>query len=182
MGFPSDSVVKHPLAMQQTWVQSLGWKDPLEDKMAPTSVFCPQDFPGIILARKILWTEDPGLGSQRLGHNSSWHGLCLSQLFNSDLQSESSHQQYVNNSWGGGWFPNKTSFTKTSIGQDLSHGSQFMKPCPTLLLKTNKIVRLPLSPSKISRKNIKGSGSLSAGSQRTLELSLDSVLEILHID
>ena len=40
MGFPSDSEVKHPLAMQQTWVRSLGWEDPLEEEMAPTSVFC----------------------------------------------------------------------------------------------------------------------------------------------
>ena len=33
MGFPDDSAVKNPPAMQktqETWVQSLGWEDPLE--------------------------------------------------------------------------------------------------------------------------------------------------------
>ena len=47
---------------QETWVQSLGWEDPLEEKMATCSS---------ILAWKIPWTEEPcGLqstGSQRVG-------------------------------------------------------------------------------------------------------------------
>ena len=30
MGFPGDPVVKNPPAMQETWVQFLGWEDPLE--------------------------------------------------------------------------------------------------------------------------------------------------------
>ena len=30
MGFPSGSPVKNPPTMQETWVQSLGWQDPLE--------------------------------------------------------------------------------------------------------------------------------------------------------
>ena len=33
-------MVKNPPAMQETWVWSLGWEDPLEKKMA-TSVFLP---------------------------------------------------------------------------------------------------------------------------------------------
>ena len=37
--------------MQETWVQSLGWKDPLEQLMATLSS---------ILAWRILWTEEPG--------------------------------------------------------------------------------------------------------------------------
>ena len=36
--------------MQETWVQSLGWEDPLEEEMAPHSS---------ILAWKIIWTEEP---------------------------------------------------------------------------------------------------------------------------
>ena len=28
-------LVKNPPAMQETWVQSLGWEDPLEDGMTP---------------------------------------------------------------------------------------------------------------------------------------------------
>ena len=29
--------VKNPLAMWETWVQSLGWEDPLKDSTAPLS-------------------------------------------------------------------------------------------------------------------------------------------------
>jgi len=37
--------------MQESWVQSLGWENPLEKGMATHS---------IILAWRILWTEEPG--------------------------------------------------------------------------------------------------------------------------
>ena len=37
--------------MQEMWVQSLGWEDPLEKKMAAHSS---------IFAWEILWTEEPG--------------------------------------------------------------------------------------------------------------------------
>ena len=43
--------VKNLPAMQETWVQSLGWEDPLEKEMAAHSS---------ILAEKISWTEEPG--------------------------------------------------------------------------------------------------------------------------
>ena len=33
-GFPRDSVVKNPPAMQETWVRSLDQEDPLEEGMA----------------------------------------------------------------------------------------------------------------------------------------------------
>ena len=50
--------------MQETWVQSLGWEDPLEKEMATHSS---------MLAWKIPWTEEPGrlqsMGLQRVGHN-----------------------------------------------------------------------------------------------------------------
>jgi len=42
--------VKNPPAMQETWVQSLGWADPMEKGMATHSS---------ILAWRILWTEEP---------------------------------------------------------------------------------------------------------------------------
>ena len=44
-------VVKNPPAMQETWVQSLGWEDPLEKGIATHS---------IILAWRIPRTEEPG--------------------------------------------------------------------------------------------------------------------------
>ena len=47
--------------MQGTWVQFLGWEDPLEEEMAAHSS---------ILAWKIPWAEEPGrlwsMGSQRV--------------------------------------------------------------------------------------------------------------------
>ena len=46
--------------MQETWVQSLGWEDPLEEEMATHSSN---------LAWEIPWTEEPGglqfMGSQK---------------------------------------------------------------------------------------------------------------------
>ena len=53
-------VVKNLPAMQETWVQSLGWEDPLEEEMATHSN---------ILAWKIPQTEEPG-GIQSIGLQS----------------------------------------------------------------------------------------------------------------
>ena len=56
--------VKKLLVMQETWVWSLGWEDPLEKGMATHSS---------ILAWRIPWTEEPGriqfIGYQRVGHD-----------------------------------------------------------------------------------------------------------------
>ena len=43
-------MVKNPPAGQETWVQSLGWEDPLEEGPASHSS---------ILAWRILWTGEP---------------------------------------------------------------------------------------------------------------------------
>ena len=40
-------LVKNPPAMRETWVQSLGWEDPLEKERLPTLVFWPGDFHGL---------------------------------------------------------------------------------------------------------------------------------------
>ena len=39
-------MVKNPPAMQETWVRSLGWEDPLERERLPTPVFWPGEFRG----------------------------------------------------------------------------------------------------------------------------------------
>ena len=52
-------LVKNPPAMQETWVQSLGWEDPLEKEKATQSG---------ILAWRIPWTIK-SMGLQRVGHN-----------------------------------------------------------------------------------------------------------------
>ena len=44
-------MVKNLPAMHETWVQSLGWEDPLEEGMTTHSS---------ILAWGIPWTEEPG--------------------------------------------------------------------------------------------------------------------------
>ena len=58
------SGVKCLPAMWETWVQSLGWKDPLEGGMAPRSS---------TLAWRVPWTEEPcglqSMGSLRVGHD-----------------------------------------------------------------------------------------------------------------
>ena len=58
-GFPSGSVVKKLPAMQETWVQSLDWENPLEKEKASHSS---------ILASRIpctVWI----MGSQRVRHD-----------------------------------------------------------------------------------------------------------------
>ena len=61
MGLPSSSDGKTSTCNAGDLVQSLGWEDPLEKKMATHSS---------ILARRIPWTEKPGglqsMGSQRV--------------------------------------------------------------------------------------------------------------------
>ena len=56
--------VKKLPAMGETWVQSLGWEDPLEEGMATHSS---------ILAWKIPWMQEPGrlqsMGSLGVGHD-----------------------------------------------------------------------------------------------------------------
>ena len=65
-------MVKNPPAVQEIWVRSLGWEDPLEESMATHSS---------ILAWRIPWTEEPGrlqsIGSQRAEHN--WGDLALAR-------------------------------------------------------------------------------------------------------
>ena len=40
-------MVKDLPAVQETWVQSLGWEDPLEERWQPTPVFWPGEFHGV---------------------------------------------------------------------------------------------------------------------------------------
>ena len=47
LGFPVAQLVKNLPAMWETWVQSLGWEDPLEKEKATTPVFWPEEFHGL---------------------------------------------------------------------------------------------------------------------------------------
>ena len=61
---PVTQTVKNPPAVQETWVQSLGWEDPLKKGMTTHSS---------IPAWIIPWREEPGglqsMGSQRVEHD-----------------------------------------------------------------------------------------------------------------
>ena len=86
-------VVKNPPAMWETWVQYLGWEDPLEKGTATHSS---------ILAWRIPWTEEPGrlqsMGSQ------SWTQL---SDFKKKKEKELELLVVVNcgqvNKWGAWW-------------------------------------------------------------------------------
>ena len=57
-------IIKNLPAVQESWVQSLDWEDPLEKEM---TTHCS------ILAWRILWPEEPGglqsTGLQRVRHD-----------------------------------------------------------------------------------------------------------------
>ena len=59
-------MVKNLPAMQETWVQSVGWEDPLEEVMATYSS---------VLAWRTPWAEEPGglqsTESQQVGHDQT---------------------------------------------------------------------------------------------------------------
>ena len=61
-------MVKRLPTMRETWVQSLGWEDFLEEEMATHSR---------ILAWKIPWTEEPG--------RATVHGVAKSRTRLSDF-------------------------------------------------------------------------------------------------
>ena len=64
LGFSVGTVVKNLPAVQETWVQSLGWENPLVKEMGICSS---------TIAWKIPWMEAPGklqsVGSQRVRHD-----------------------------------------------------------------------------------------------------------------
>ena len=78
-------MVKNLPAVQETWVWSLSWEDPLENRMATHSS---------IIAWRIPWTEEPGglhsMRSQGVGHNWSdlagTHVVSYGGVVNADIQ------------------------------------------------------------------------------------------------
>ena len=72
--------IKNPPAVQETWVRSLGWEDPLRIAWQPTQVFLPGESP---------WAEEPGglqfMGLQRVGYIYIVVYVCQSQSPNLSL-------------------------------------------------------------------------------------------------
>ena len=76
-------LVKNPPAMQETWVRSLGWEDPLEKGTATHSS---------ILAWRIPWTVQ-STGSQRVRHDFHFHwGPRAQHQRHSPIDSSSEYQ------------------------------------------------------------------------------------------
>ena len=72
-------MVKRLSAVQDTWVWSLGWEDPLEKEMATHSS---------ILAWKMPWMEEPGR-LQSMGLQRVWHDWGTSLSPDSSVSKES---------------------------------------------------------------------------------------------
>ena len=89
--------------MWETWVQSLGWEDPLEKEMAIHSS---------TIAWKIPWTEEPGrlqsMGSQRVGHD--W----ATSLFTFPFSSKSTRLYPRSKSNSAHWYHSDTLWPSTS--------------------------------------------------------------------
>ena len=69
---PGGSVVKNPPAKQKTWVQSLGWEDPLE-KGNPLQYSCLEN----PMDRGVWWATVHGVGNSQTqlnmyAHRHSW--------------------------------------------------------------------------------------------------------------
>ena len=67
-------MVKNPTAMQEMWVCSLSWEDPLEKETTTHSS---------ILAWRIPWTEEPGrlqsMGLQKVGRDWATFNFLLAK-------------------------------------------------------------------------------------------------------
>ena len=70
-------LVKNPPTMQETWVRSLGWDDPLERERIPIPVFWPGEFHGLYSP----WSHKQSDMTERLSLSS----LMRSVLFLSPL-------------------------------------------------------------------------------------------------
>ena len=57
-------LVKNPPAMRETWVQSVGWEDPLEEGVTTHSSILAWRIP---MDRGAWWLQS--MGSQRVGHD-----------------------------------------------------------------------------------------------------------------
>ena len=93
--------LKHLPAMQETWVRSLGWEDPLEKEMATHSS---------ILVWRIPWTEEPG-GLQSTGLQSRTQLSNFTSLKNNIISLDRSLCIFSNSSC----FPSSLPLPKTLL-------------------------------------------------------------------
>jgi len=74
LGFLVAKTVRNLPAMQETWVSSLGWEEPLEQGTATHSS---------ILAWRIPWTEEPGVAKSQT-RLRNFHFIYIYSLFFKD--------------------------------------------------------------------------------------------------
>ena len=121
-------MVKDPPTMWDTWVQSLGWEDPLKEGMATTPVFLPGG---------ASWTKEPG-GLQALGHKESETTEQLSTFPNGDpffqipfslqKQSHCKRNKPHGNTWGGKRIDSPSTPFSTLCQHPSSHNSHISFP------------------------------------------------------
>ena len=75
---PIAQLVKNLPPTWETWVQSFGWEDPLEEGWQPTPVSLPGKSP---------WTEEPG-GLQSMGSQRVRHAVCVRHCSTFTMQRE----------------------------------------------------------------------------------------------
>ena len=101
-------MVKNLPAMQETWVWSLGWEDPLEKGMTTHSN---------ILAWRIPWTEKPGglqsMGGKELG-TTEWltHMMLLCEGYFSVLSPIFPYVFLTRKRWALLWIPSWVTFPR----------------------------------------------------------------------
>ena len=122
-------MVKHLPAMQETWVQSLGWED-LEKEIATHSS---------ILAWRFPRMEEPGrlqsMGSQRVRHDwaTSLHDYLSLWIFIRPLRTKKFTLNYVNNSHNLQWIMFQSIQLSHSIMSDSATPwtEHIRHPCPS---------------------------------------------------
>ena len=62
-------MVKHLPTMQETWVRSLGWEDPLEKEIATHSSTLAWKIPWVKESGRLSYHSRQSMGLQRVGHD-----------------------------------------------------------------------------------------------------------------
>ena len=91
-------LVKNLSAMQETWVRSLGWEDPLEKGKATHPVFWPEEFHWV---QSLRW-EDPlekGKATQQVFWPKEFHRLYIHRVAKSWTRLSDFHFHFHAERW-----------------------------------------------------------------------------------
>ena len=135
-GFPDDSAVTNPPAMQEnqeTWIQSLCWEDPLGKEMVTHSSALAWRIPGTVEPDGLL-----SMGSHRVGHD--WSHLAAaaaaaedtSNAQNSPSQTSAIHEPRTSRC--SSWFQKRQRNQRSNCQHPLHHWKSMRVPEKHLLL------------------------------------------------